>query len=137
MQIVRIERHNIELLSNVAADVFDAAIDSRRVADYVAASHHIMLVAVRDRRVIGQVLAVVHRHPDKPSELYIDDLGVAEDCHRQGVATQLLKRAIVLGKQSGCEEIWVGVEPDNEIAKTFYKSLGLKSRAAIIFESEL
>lgn len=136
VEIVRIDATNKALLERVD-DVFDGSIKPDRVAAYVAQANHHMLVAVADGRVIGQVLAVVHRHPDKPTELYIDDLAVAEAHQRQGIATRLVRAAIEQGRRAGCEEIWVGTEPDNEAAGAFYRSLELSVRTALIFEGAL
>lgn len=136
VDIVRLDSGNADLLDQVD-DVFDEAIVPERVAAYVAQLNHIMMVAVAEGRVIGQVLAVVHRHPDKATELYVDDLAVAPSFQRQGIATRLLEEVTALGRQQGCDEIWVGTEPDNEPAKCFYLSLGLAVRTALIFEVEL
>ena len=107
IEIIRLGSGNAGLLDNVAGDVFDRPIDPDRVADYVAAPNHIMLMAVSEGTVVSQVLAVIHQHPDKATELYIEDLAIAPACQRQGIATRMLQEAIALGKQDGCEEIWV------------------------------
>ncbi len=137
VEIIRLNRGNAAVLDRVAGEVFDEPIKPERVAAYVADPNHMMLVAVSEGVVIGQVLAVIHRHPDKPTELYIDDLAVAPPFRRQGIAGRVLKEVTELGRQSGCAEIWVGTEPDNEPAKAFYRSLGLLVRTALIFEGGL
>jgi hypothetical protein len=43
-------------------------------------------VALFDDMVVGQCAAVIHRHPDKVSELYIDEVGVAPAFQRQDIA---------------------------------------------------
>ncbi len=96
-----------------------------------------MVVALSKERVVGQTLAVIHRHPDKPTELYIDDLGVAPAFQRQGIATRMLDKARQLGIERGCEEVWVATEPDNEAARAVYSSLGLAERSAVVFEGNL
>ena len=80
------------------------------------------MVAIADGEVVGQVAAVVHRHPDgRPTELYIDEVAVAPALQRQGVARRLLDAMLALGKDLGCEEAWVGAEPDNIPAKNLYE----------------
>jgi aminoglycoside 6'-N-acetyltransferase I len=93
--------------------------------------NNILLVAINEGVVIGQVLAVIHRHPDKPTESYIDDLGVSEKFRRRGIATRLLKQLYIIGVERGCEEVWVATEPDNEPAIKFYNSLNLEARKVI------
>jgi len=74
------------VLDSVAEDVFDGPIDAERLAAYLAEPSHVMMVAMAGERVIGQCAAVVHRHPDKATELYIDEIGVAPEFKRKGIA---------------------------------------------------
>ena len=107
------------------------------MAKYVTEESHIMLIALHKNVVIGQVLSVIHRHPDKSTELYVDDLGVSPKFQRQGIATLMFKELLLLARERGCKEIWMTTEPDNEQAKGFYSSLNLGARAALIFEGDL
>ena len=109
------------LLGYVAEDVFDASIDAVRLAAYLAQPGHHMIVAMHGEVVVGQTAAVVHRHPDKPTELYIDEVGVAEGYRRQGIARRMLELMLAHGKAIGCEEAWVGTEPDNLPARGLYE----------------
>jgi ribosomal protein S18 acetylase RimI-like enzyme len=109
------------LLGHVADDVFDAPIDAVRLAAYLSQSGHHMIVAIHGGVVVGQAAAVVHRHPDKPTELYIDEVGVAAGYRRQGIARRMLHLMLEHGKAIGCEEAWVGTEPDNLPARGLYE----------------
>ena len=111
------------LLDHVAEEVFDSPIDPGRLAAYLAAADHLMIVALSDRLVVGQCAAVIHRHPDKPTELYIDEVGVSPAFQRQGIARSMLEAMFALGRQHGCEEAWVGTEPDNAGAQALYENL--------------
>jgi len=73
LEIRRVAPHDATLFDRVAPDVFDAPIDAERLAAYLGEPNHCMLVAMRNGEVVGQVAAVIHRHPDKPTELYIDE----------------------------------------------------------------
>lgn len=137
IDIVQIDQGCSERLQVVAEDVFDEKVDLDRLTKCVQDDSHILVVAVHENIVVGQVLAIVHLHPDKATELYIDDLGVSPKFHRQGIATSMLKTLFALGKRKGCEEIWVATEPDNIEAKGFYNSLNLSVRDAVVFEGEL
>jgi ribosomal protein S18 acetylase RimI-like enzyme len=136
IDIVRIDAGSTGLLATVD-EVFDEPIDRDRVEALVAESNHILLVAVSGGVVVGQCLGVIHRHPDKATELYLDDLAVADSLKRRGIATRLINEAIRLGKERGCEEIWVGAEPDNEEANSLYEALGLKMVPMGMWEGEL
>jgi ribosomal protein S18 acetylase RimI-like enzyme len=119
------------VLERVHGDVFDEPVDAHRLAAYLREPGHILMVAVDDGLVVAQVAAVVHRHPDKATELYIDEVGVAEPWRRQGLATEMLKRMFAHGKALGCEEAWVGTEMDNVAARQLYE--GFKGAPAETF----
>src|SRR5262250_726774 len=92
------------ILDSVAEDVFDEPIDATRLAAYLADPSHVMMVAIAGEQVVGQCAAVIHRHPDKATELYIDEIGVAPEFKRRGVARRLLEDMLAFGKALGCEE---------------------------------
>jgi ribosomal protein S18 acetylase RimI-like enzyme len=120
IEYTRIHHENTNLLDRVAVDVFDEPILPERLAAYLEQSTNLLIVAVRDGVVIGQVAAVLHHHPDKPTELYIDELGVTPQYQRQGVATRLMEEIVILGKTLGCEEVWLGTDIDNVAARALY-----------------
>jgi ribosomal protein S18 acetylase RimI-like enzyme len=122
--IVRLTADTAALLSRVADDVFDEPVDAVRLAAYVEATGHFMLIAVEDGTVVAQCAAVIHRHPDKKTELYIDEVGVAPAFQRQGLARRMLEEMLAIGKAEGCEEAWVGTEHDNVAARRLYESRG-------------
>ncbi len=121
------------VFDRVAEDVFDEQVNPSLLTAYLAESGHHLLVAIVDGEVVGQCAAVIHRNPDKPTELYIDNLGVAPAFQRRSIARKLLARMVALGKTLGCEEVWVGTEPDNVAARGLYESLGLRGDEAANF----
>lgn len=137
VKIVQLNENNLDILDHYDEDIFDGKVVPHRLAAALREPNHILLAAIIDGVVIGQVLAVIHRHPDKPTELYIDDLAVSERVQRRGIATRMLEELFVIGRQSGCEEVWVATEPDNEPAKKFYASLSLTPRDAVVFEGDV
>ncbi len=137
LEIIQINESNSNYLDCLDEDIFDQTIAPDLLAQYFKEANHIMVVARSDERVIGQVLGVIGRHPDKPTELYIDDMAVSEPFQRKGIATKMLKKVFAVGASIGCKEIWVATEPDNEAAKACYNSLNLSSRIALVFEGEL
>ena len=110
-----------ELFDRVAEEVFDEAVDPARLAAYLSTPGHHMIVALDHGTIVGQVAAVAHRHPDKPTELYIDKVGVAAGYRRRGIARRMLAAMLAHGKAIGCEEAWVGTEFDNLPAKALYE----------------
>ena len=133
LEIIRLSPDNAGLLDRVAEDVFDEPVRPDRLAAYLADPGHIMLVAVSDGIVIGQCAAVVHRHPDKVAELYIDEVGVSPAFQRKGIARAMVERMLAIGKELGCGEAWVGTEPDNLPARGLYERLEVKRDEAETF----
>jgi ribosomal protein S18 acetylase RimI-like enzyme len=110
------------VVMRVAEDVFDEPVRADRLSAYLASPGHFMVVALADGIVVGQCAAVIHRHPDKVSELYIDEVGVTPAYQRQGIARNMLKAMFGLGREHGCEAAWVGTESDNTAARALYES---------------
>ncbi|ANT49029.1 GNAT family N-acetyltransferase [Mesorhizobium amorphae] len=122
IEIRRLEAGDDALVMHVAEDVFDEPVRPDRLAAYLASPGHFMIMALADGVVVGQCAAVIHRHPDKVSELYIDEIGVTPAFQRQGIARRMLDAMFVIGRENGCEETWVGTEPDNAAARALYES---------------
>ena len=120
MEIVRVTAANMSLLDKVNDDVFDAEIDKGRLAAFVARQGHALFVAVGEGEVIGQIACIVHLRPDLPNEMYIDNLGVAEEWRRKGIARRLLDEVVELARAEGCVTVWVATEPDNVAANALY-----------------
>ena len=133
VQIIRAAPAQAGLLDRVAEDVFDERIDLGRLAAYLADPSHLMVLAIANGEVIGQARGVVHRHPDEPTELYIDNLGVTPTRKREGVATRLLDDLVAWGRSLGCEQAWVGTEVDNEAARALYKGRGSDAETFVMY----
>jgi ribosomal protein S18 acetylase RimI-like enzyme len=133
IQIKHLVAGDEAILERVAVDVFDEAIDPKRLAAYLAEPNHHMMVALKAGEVVGQIRAVVHKHPDRSDELYIDNLGVTPSLQRQGIASKLLKAMLELGKSLGCKEAWLATERDNTQAKGFYESYGIKAESMVFY----
>jgi len=78
------------VLANVAAEVFDRGVDMARTAEFLADPRHHLAVAIdvaihaSGGMVVGFASAVHYVHPDKPAEMWINEVGVAAS-HRQQV----------------------------------------------------
>jgi ribosomal protein S18 acetylase RimI-like enzyme len=122
LEFKRVTMSDGALLDRVAPEVFDEPIDPERLRAYLIEPGHLMVLAIDEGEVVGQCAAIVHRHPDKMAELYIDEVGVAPTHRRQGIARRMLDEMFRLGRSLGCEEAWVGTEPDNAGARALYES---------------
>jgi ribosomal protein S18 acetylase RimI-like enzyme len=123
ISIKRLNVGDAAALDRIAPDVFDEPIDARRLDAYLRSPGHIMVLAFEDELVVGQCTGVVHRHPDKPTELYVDELGTASTHRRMGIGRRLLDALFAWGRELGCEEAWLGTELDNDAANALYRSV--------------
>lgn len=137
IEIRRLGPGDASVLDRVAADVFDQAINKKRLAVYLREPGHLLFVAICDGEVIGQARGMIHHHPDMEDELYIDNLGVAPSFQRQQIGTRLIKALLKSGKEQGCREAWVGTEQDNEAARKLYESFGDSGELVVFFTYKL
>lgn len=132
-----LKRGDESVLDRVAEDVFDQQVDPARLMAYLSEPGHHLMVALADGQVVAQVAAVVHRHPDQPTELYIDNVGVTPSLHRRGIARAMLDLMFEFGRSIGCEEAWVGTELDNQPARRLYESRGARPETFVMYVYEL
>lgn len=133
IEISRVTPANAAWLVRTDPEVFDAPIDTDRLAAFLGAPSHFMAVARSGGLVVGQVRAMVHLQPDGPTQLYIDNLGVAPDHQRQGIGRALLREAFLWGQEMGCEDAWVATELDNQPARALYHTVQSAADEAVAY----
>jgi ribosomal protein S18 acetylase RimI-like enzyme len=130
---MRIERVTDAAALHAAADLFDApplaAATERFLTD---PTHHLLLAYDGDGRAVGMISGVETTHPDKGTEMFIYELGVAPTARLQGIATQLVRALGTLARERGCYGMWVGTEPDNEAAQATYRRAGASEEAPFV-----
>ncbi|HEV3343529.1 MAG TPA: GNAT family N-acetyltransferase [Pirellulales bacterium] len=114
------------VLDHVAPDVFDHAVDPRWPAEFLADPRHHLAVAIDDGRVVGMASAVHYVHPDKPPELWVNEVGVAPTHREKGIGRRLLSALFERGRSLGCGTAWVATEPSNTPARRLYAGVGGK-----------
>jgi ribosomal protein S18 acetylase RimI-like enzyme len=112
------------LLANVAPDVFDELPDPRWTAEFFADPRHHLAAALAGEVVVGMASGVHYVHPDKPPELFINEVGVAPEYQGQGLGRQLLDALTAHARSLGCVTAWTLTEPDNSVARRLYTKLG-------------
>jgi hypothetical protein len=65
------------VLDRVVEGVFDNPIDPLWRAEFFADPRHHLAVAIDGDLVVGMASAVHYVHPDKPPELWVNEVGVA------------------------------------------------------------
>lgn len=121
------------VLERVAPDVFDEQVEPRWSAEFIADPRHHLAVAIDGGVVVGMASAVHYVHPDKPPELWINEVGVAESHWRRGIGRDLLEAMLARGRELGCRQAWVATDEDNIAARRLYAAAGGTAEEAIIF----
>lgn len=113
------------LLRNVAEDVFDHPLKWELAAECLNDDRHHLAVALSESgQVVGMASAVHYVHPDKPAQLFINEVGVSAAFQGQGIGKQLIASLLARGRELGCSEAWVTTERDNMAAQALYSSCG-------------
>ncbi|MGZ8629821.1 MAG: GNAT family N-acetyltransferase [Actinomycetota bacterium] len=78
-------------------------------------------------------------HPDKAPELFLNEIGVIERLRRVGAGLALLDELELLGKELGCETIWVLTDEGNAAAMGMYAKAGgtWNGERHVMFEYDL
>lgn len=112
------------VLQNVAPDVFDNPIDARWSAEFLSDPRHHLAVAIENDQVVGMASAVHYVHPDKPPELWVNEVGVAPTHQGRGVGKQMLAALLAHGRTLGCVGAWVLTSHSNTAARRLYAAVG-------------
>lgn len=112
------------VLANVAEGVFDDRVRPELAAEYLSDARLHLAVALDVDLVVGMASGVHYVHPDKPAQLFINEVGVAPSHQRRGLGRRLIQTLLAHGRELGCYEAWVATEVDNEPARQLYLSTG-------------
>ena len=121
------------LLEACANGVFDHPRSPELVAEFLADARHHIVAGIVDRTLVGFVSAVHYVHPDKPPELWINEVSVAESHRSQGIGRRLLTAMLSHSRSLGCTEAWVLTEEDNVAAQRLYASVDGAHRNVVYF----
>jgi aminoglycoside 3-N-acetyltransferase I len=127
---MRIERIDQAAAVLAAADLFDepplAAATERFLRE---PGHHLLFAYDEDGRAVGMISGVEMTHPDKGTEMFIYELGVAPAARLQGIGTRLVAELAAIARRNGCYGMWVGTEVDNDAALATYRRAGARDEA--------
>jgi len=123
------------LTSRVADGVFDDAVEPKLAEEFLNDPRHALCVAIDDGVVVGMASGVRYVHPDKPSELWINEVGVAPSHQRRGLAKAILAELLAHARREGCRGAWVQADLDNAAARALYRSAGGEETLGILMVS--
>lgn len=112
------------VLTAIRPGVFDNRIDPALTREFLADPHHHIAVAIDAGYVVGFASGVDYIHPDKPRELWINEVGVTPSHRDQGLGKALLGTLLDHARTLGCRDAWVLTGPENEAANALYATLG-------------
>ncbi len=136
LEIFEITLENSAIMDNIADDLFDETVKPHLLTAFLAEPTHWLVVAVLNGVVIGKSTAIVHKRPDKPDELYLDEIDVIPEYRRRGIAKKILGHMLILADERDCEECWLGTEKDNIAARKLYESNGAKAEEILLYYLE-
>jgi aminoglycoside 6'-N-acetyltransferase I len=128
-----------EILNSVAPDVFDDPIDPLLLAEFLRDPRHHLAVAIDAGRVVGFASGVHYVHPDKPPEMWINEVGVAPSHQRHGIGKAIVRALLQHARDLGCREAWVLTDRSNHAAMSLYASTGGRAepRDSVMFTFHL
>jgi ribosomal protein S18 acetylase RimI-like enzyme len=124
IEIKVLQRGDEDILTNVAADVFDNPIDPELTREFLADPRHHIAVAIDDGLVVGFASGVDYIHPDKTPELWINEVALAPTHRRRGLGNAVLKALLEVGRAENCTVAWVLTDRNNAAAMALYSSVG-------------
>ena len=135
LDIRMLQAGDASVLQRVADDVFDLPVDPHWSAEFLADPRHHLAVAIDGDLVVGMASGVHYIHPDKPPQLFINEVGVASSHQGRGIGRRLLDALLERGRALGCNEAWVLTDESNSIARKLYASAGgeIDSDPAIMY----
>lgn len=107
-----------------ATDVLDGPPLAAATAAFLSDPRHHLLLAWEGGAVVGMVSGVEMTHPDKGTEMFLYELGVAESARGRGVGRALTDALRDLATERGCYAMWVMTEQDNVAALRTYEGSG-------------
>ena len=125
---------NASLLNDIAPGVFEAPVREDFLSTCLDNSQQFLIVAVGDGQVVGKAISYVFHFPEKPSEIYIEEIDVAKDWRRQGVASALMQAVGAEGKRRGIAEYWLVTEKDNKGARALYERTAHNRQKSVWYE---
>lgn len=119
--------------------VFDNPIRPDALRTFLADPGHHIAIATEDDAIVGMATANEYLHPDKPTQVWINEVGVAPTHRRRAIATQLLGAMLAHLKARGFKNAWLATEHDNTAARaTFRKPPGAaEAEGVVMFEYDL
>jgi len=139
VDLVELTAKTAGLLDRLAPDVFDEPILTESLRAFLADPRHLMLLAVAGGVVIGKASGTELFHPDKPAQLFINEVDVTPEWRRRGVGRALVSALVARARARGCSYAWLGTGRDNAAGNACFGSVPGVERAEdfVLYEWDL
>ena len=107
-----------------ATALFDDPVQQSLIERFLTTADHHLAIAYVDDAPAGFVSGVEITHPDKPTEMFLYELGVDDSFRGRGVGKALVTALRDRALERGCRGMWVLTDSDNDAALATYQSAG-------------
>ena len=84
------------------------------------------LIAEKNARAVGMIIFFLSFSTWRGTPgIYVQDIYLSRECRGTGLAKRLVSDVIRWGKNIGADHLRLAVDPENENAQSFYKSIGM------------
>ena len=129
--------NDADALAHAADDVFDHAVDAALTAEFLSDPRHHLAIAIEDGHIVGMASGVHYVHPDKPPELWVNEVGVAPSHRGRGLGRRILAVLLDHGRALGCREAWLLTDDSNAAARRMYAAAGGRETHQIMLTFDL
>ena len=91
--------------------------------EFLNDGHSAIAVALHEGVVVGMASSFAYVHPDKPRQLFVNEVGVAPAYRRRGLGRRMVALLLERGRATGCAEAWVATEEENAPARALFSGL--------------
>src|SRR5215468_6019368 len=124
IQVELVTAANAGILDRVDEDVFDFPVQPAYLEAFLASPANLLVVAVESGTVVGMATGLLYTHPDKPLQMFVNEVGVSRRCHRHGIGRKLVEALLRRARELGCYEAWVATEVGNTAARALFAATG-------------
>ena len=107
--IRRASRADVDLVLS-AGDLFATPPTAEWTQDFLDRGSNLLALALHDEVPVGMLIAVEAGHLGASPDLFVYDIRVREDLRGQGIAHQLVDKAVEVAEEAGCSRVW-GTKP--------------------------
>lgn len=115
---------DLALLCATPPDVFDEEVNPEWAAAFLADPANLIVVAIDSGAIRGMATGTLLTHPDKPPQLFVNEVGVHSDWQGRGIGRRLMAAVLAEGRARGAAVVWVVTEADNTVARALYRGAG-------------